>query len=286
MSNILNSGFMPYTTAASLEMSDEPNLLMSAAIGDIAGSAYEWRFCRIKDYNAVKMFAPRARITDDTVLTFACAEALLDGKDMSANIQKWANEYPRAGFGRKFKAWMTSEDPKPYNSFGNGSAMRCSSAAWLAQTEEECIQLATETALPTHDHPEGIKGAVASALATFYLKNGHDKEYIRKNALEKYYPDWADKAYADFHDEYKFNSTCQGSVGPAIICFLESKDYLDCIKLAISLGGDADTLAAIAGPMAYAFYKEMPEDLVSQAMEKMPECMLKLNERFDEKCNQ
>lgn len=261
------------------------NLLISAAFGDIAGSTYEWRFHRIKDYNAVKLFSPRARFTDDTVCTFACAEAFLDGKDMGATIQKRANEHPRAGFGGKFKKWMASEDPQPYNSFGNGSAMRCSSAAWLAQTEEECIRMATETALPTHDHPEGIKGAVAAALATFYLKNGHDKDFVRKNVLEKYYPDWADKAYADFHDEYRFNSTCQGTVGPAIICFLESKDYIDCIKLAVSLGGDADTLAAIAGPMAYAYYKEMPEELVAQALEKLPDWMQDVNKRFDEKCN-
>jgi ADP-ribosylglycohydrolase len=145
--------------------------------------------------------------------------------------------------------------------------------------------MAYETAAPTHNHPEGIKGAEATALAVWHLKNGRDKEFVREQVLDKYYPDWSNKKYADFHDAYTFNSTCAGSVGPAIICFLESEDYVDCIKLAISLGGDADTLAAIAGPMAYAYYKKMPDALVYQAMKKLPDWMVKVNERFDERMN-
>ena len=175
------------------------NYLISEAIGDIAGSAYEGKGNRIKDYNKVKMFSSRAHFTDDTVLTFACAEA--------------------------------------------------------------------------------------TALAIFHLKNGKDKDFIRKSILDKYYPDWSNKKYADFHDSYGFFSTCAGTVGPAIICFLESEDYVDCIKLAISLGGDADTLAAIAGPMAYAFYRSMPDALVYQAMKKLPDWMVDVSERFDEIVN-
>jgi hypothetical protein len=131
---------------------------------------------------------------------------------------------------------------------------------------------------------EGIKGAVVTALTIFHLKNGKDKEFVREQILDRYYPDWSDLKYADFHDSYTFNSTCPGTVGPAIICFLESKDYVDCIKLAISLGGDADTLAAIAGPMAYAYFRKMPDALVYQAMKKLPEWMVQVNERFDEFC--
>ena len=261
------------------------NYLMSAAVGDIAGSAYEGRTHRVKDYGKVKMFSSRARFTDDTVLTFACAEAFLDGLDMSMNLWKCANEHRHAGFGGRFKLWMADHYPQPYRSLGNGSAMRCSSAGWLAQTEEECKRMAYETAAPTHNHPEGIKGAEATALAVWHLKNGRDKEFVREQVLDKYYPDWSNKKYADFHDAYTFNSTCAGSVGPAIICFLESEDYVDCIKLAISLGGDADTLAAIAGPMAYAYYKKMPDALVYQAMKKLPDWMVKVNERFDERMN-
>lgn len=235
---------------------------MSAAVGDIAGIAYEGLTHRTKDYAAVKLFSSRAKFTDDTILTFACAEAFLDGKDM---------------------AWLSSHDMKPYGSFGNGSAMRCSSAGWLATSESECIRLATETASPTHNHPEGIKGAVATALAIFYLKNGADKAFIRERVLNAYYPEWSGRTYEEIHDNYTFNSTCPGTVGPAILSFDASEDYVDCIRLAISLGGDADTLAAIAGPMAYAFYREMPDSLVYGALKKLPDWMLSVNERFDKR---
>ena len=261
------------------------NYLISEAIGDIAGSAYEGKSRRIKEYDKVKMFSSRAHFTDDTVLTFACAEAFIDKLDMTMNLWKCANEHRHAGFGSKFKLWMASHHPKPYRSLGNGAAMRCSSAGWLAKTEEECIQMAHETASPTHNHPEGFKGAEATALVIFHLKNGKDKEFIREHLLNEYYPDWANKSYADIHDDYTFYSTCAGTVGPAIICFLDSKDYVDCIKLAISLGGDADTLAAIAGPMAYAYYKKMPDALVYQALKKLPDWMVAVSERFDEVVN-
>ena len=133
------------------------NLLMSTAVGDIAGSAYEGRTHRTKDYDKVKLFSSRAHFTDDTVLTFACAEAFIDKLDMTMNLWKCANEHRDAGFGSSFKKWFASHHPQPYRSLGNGSAMRCSSAGWLAQTEEDCISMATQTAAPTHNHPEGIK---------------------------------------------------------------------------------------------------------------------------------
>ncbi len=261
------------------------NYLISEAIGDIAGSAYEGKGKRIKDYDKVKLFSSRAHFTDDTVLTFACAEAFIDHLDMTWNLWKCANEHRHAGFSSTFKEWFGSHNPQPYRSLGNGSAMRCSSAGWLAKTEEECIRMATETASPTHNHPEGIKGAVATALTIFHLKNGKDKDFVREHLLNEYYPDWANKTYAGIHDDYTFYSTCPGTVGPAMICFLDSKDYVDCIKLAISLGGDADTLAAIAGPMAYAFYKKMPDALVYQALKKLPDWMVDVSERFDQVVN-
>ena len=260
------------------------NLLMSAAVGDYAGSAYEGRSHCTKDYDAVKMFSSRAHFTDDTVLTFACAEALIHDIDMSHNIWMCANQHPDAGYGHRFKVWMQDHYHRPYQSFGNGSAMRCSAAGWLAKTEEECIALATKTAEPTHNHEEGIKGAVVTALAIYYLKNGKDKTFVRDELLRKYYPYWADKTYADIHDTFQFNSTSPGTVGPAIICFLDSHDYIDCIRLAISLGGDADTLAAIAGPMAYAYYKEMPEHMVYQVMKSLPDWMQDVNREFDMVC--
>lgn len=256
------------------------NYLLSAAIGDIAGSAYEGHAHRVKDYNKVKMFSSKAHFTDDTVCTFACAEAFIKKLDMGTNLWMCANQHRHAGFGARFKQWMGDHDHLPYQSFGNGSAMRCSSAGWLAKTEEECIKMATETALPSHDHPEGIKGAVVTALAIFHLKQGKDKDFLR-SFLKDYYPYWADRTYKDIHDCYTFSSTCPGTVGPAIICFLDSKDYVDCLKLAISLGGDADTLAAIAGPMAYAYYREIPDPLIFDALKKLPDWMIRVNEDFD-----
>jgi len=259
------------------------NLLLSAAIGDIAGSVYE--FHPTKNYNSVDLLHPRGTYTDDTVCTFACAEALLHHLDMAQNLLlRCRADYDR-GYGGRFRRWIEAEDVEPaYGSFGNGSGMRVSAAGFLAKTEEECIELATRTALPTHNHPEGIKGAVATALAIFYGMQGKDKAYVRANVLQKYYPEWAGRTYAEIQPDYSFDETCQLTIPAALICFLESKNYEDCLKLSIALGGDADTVAAIAGPMAYAHYGEMPEDLVLNAKEKLPEWMLAVGEELDSAC--
>ena len=257
------------------------NLLLSEAIGDIAGMPYEFKG-RTKNYDSVNLLHPENDYTDDTVCTFACAEALLNRLDIAEVLHKRGREDFYRGFGGRFARWLIAREVKPaYNSYGNGSAMRCSAAGWMAKTEEECIELATKTALPTHNHPEGIKGAVATALTIFHLMQGRNKEFIRKNVLEKYYPEWANLSYADIKPSYDFTESCQETVPAAIISFLESEDYADCLKLAISLGGDADTLAAIAGPMAYAFYKKMPQELIDNAKAKLPEWMLKVSEQLD-----
>lgn len=257
------------------------NLLLSVAIGDISGSIYEYSTRRTKNYDDVVIFHEYAEYTDDTVCTFACAESLIFGKDIKDNLQLRCKQHIGARYGGRFYDWIFEENPQPYNSFGNGSAMRCSAAGWLASSEEECVQLATATAKPTHNHPEGIKGAVATALTIFYLYNGKNKEFIKENVLAKFYPEWRDKRYVDFHDTYKFDASCQGTVPPAIICFLESKDYVDSLKLAIALGGDADTLAAIVGPMSYAYFKEIPQPLIDKAKEILPQWMIDVNESFD-----
>lgn len=257
------------------------NLLISIAIGDIAGSIYEGRHKRTKDYNKVKVFANGVKFTDDTVLTFACAEAFLLGIDMKWNLWKCANEHRHAGFSTSFKKWFHSHNPAPYGSKGDGSAMRCSSAGWLANSLEECQKMARETAEPTHNSTEGIKGAEVTATCIFLLKSGGSKDDIRKY-LKESYPQWGDMTYKELHDIYECHFSCENTIGPAIICFLESKDFVDCIKLAISLGGDSDTLAAIAAPMAYSYYREMPKNLVDKAKAMLPEWMLKVNEKFDE----
>lgn len=257
------------------------HLLLSEAIGDIAGMPYEFKG-RTKDYDAVDLLLPSNTYTDDTVCTFACAEALLHHLDMAHNLWQRGREALYRGFGGRFMRWLIARDVQPsYHSFGNGSGMRVSAAGFMAKSVDECIDMATQTALPTHDHPEGIKGAVATALAIYYGMEGRDKDFIRQYVLEEYYPEWADKTYADIKPDYDFSETCQLTIPPALICFLESRDYADCLKLAISLGGDADTLAAISGPMAYAHYKSMPAELIANAQAKLPEWMLRVSEEMD-----
>lgn len=261
------------------------NLLLSAAIGDIAGMPYEFGG-RTKNYGAVDLLNPSNTYTDDTVCTFACAEALLKNLDMAKTLWSRCRADFNRGFGGRFAHWlMAKETPPSYNSFGNGSGMRVSAAGFMAESEEECIELATRTAMPTHDHPEGIKGAVATALAIYYCMSGKGKDYVRENVLDRYYPFWSDLTYEAIKPGYRFNETCQLTIPAAIICFLESKDYADCLTLSIALGGDSDTLAAISGPMAYAFYKVMPEELVANAKAKLPQWMLELNDEFDDFVN-
>jgi len=257
------------------------DLLLSAAIGDISGVPYEFEG-RTKNYDAVDLLNPDNTYSDDTICTFACADALLHDLDMAESLHKRGREDFHRGFGGRMARWLINPTVSPaYGSYGNGSSMRCSAASFLAKTKEECIELAEKTAMPTHNHPEGVKGAVATALAIYYGMQGKDKDYVRKNVLDEYYPNWSNKTYSDIKPDYYFNETCQLTVPAAIICFLESKDYEDCIKLAISLGGDADTLACIAGPMAYANYKTMPQSLIDNAKKKLPKWMLDINEEMN-----
>lgn len=255
------------------------NLLLSEAIGDICGSSYEFDPC--KDYSQLNITRIGSEFTDDTVCTFAIAKALAEKKDIASELQAACRKMPCRGYGGKFIQWIASPYPKPYGSYGNGSAMRCSSAAFLAKSKEECEYLAEKTALCTHDHPEGVKGAVATALAIFSLLQGNDKDWVRKNVLEQYYPDWAEKTLDELHPGYGFNETCQETVPVALLSFLESKSYEDCIKLSIALGGDADTLAAISGPMAYAYYREIPAHLLKLAHEKLPKELIVFSSKFD-----
>lgn len=258
------------------------NLLLSEAIGDIAGMPYESRYRSTKNYDEVNLLLHGNTYTDDTVCTFACAEALMKDIDMAENLRSRCRADLQRGYGGGFRAWLMADSLQPaYQSFGNGSGMRASAAGFMAKSVEGCIEMATRTAMPTHDHPEGIKGAVATALAVYYGMQGKDKDFIKQHVLKEYYPEWAALTYADIHAAHRFRATCQQTIPPAIICFLESKDYADCLKLAIALGGDADTLAAIAGPMAYAYYRTMPEELIANAQAKLPEWMLDLSREFD-----
>lgn len=259
------------------------NLLLSEAIGDICGSSYEFNPC--KDYSRLNMEREDCDFTDDTVCTFAMAKALAEKRDIALELHEACRKMPGRGYGGNFMRWIASPFPKPYGSFGNGSAMRCSPAAFLAKSREECEYLAEKTAACTHNHPEGVKGAVAAALATFFLLQGGDKEFVRKNVLEEYYPDWAGHDLDELRPGYEFDETCQKTVPVAILSFLESGSYEDCIKLSISMGGDADTIAAISGPMAYAYYREIPARLLKLAHGRLPREMIVFSSKFDAMSN-
>lgn len=257
--------------------------MLGAIIGDIVGSRFERHNCKSKEFD---LFTPKCHFTDDTAMTVAIAKALLecegDYTDLSNHaiqcMQEIGQKYPNAGYGQIFYLWLHRKNPEPYWSYGNGSAMRVSPVAYAAKTEKECVQLAKAVTYVSHDHPEGIKGAEAAALATWGALNGATKSMIRKRIEDQYYI--LDFTVDKIRPSYRFDASCQGSVPQAIEAFLESEDFEDAIRIAISLGGDSDTIAAIAGGIAGAYYG-VPKDLWEQAMTYLPQDFLDILEEFD-----
>lgn len=253
-------------------------------IGDIVGSPYEFRKIRIKDKNFA-WFAPKSRFTDDTVTTIAVAAALQEGKETHCGymgplrrlLKHWCGMYPDAGYGKRFKRWILSDEIRPYGSYGNGAAMRVSPAAWVGESLDEVQELAELTAVVTHDHDEAIKGAVAVASAIYLSRMGKTKDDIRSYMERHFYP--MDKTMAELRENYDFTSRTKDSIPQAIASFLESTDFADAIGNAISLGSDADTQAAIAGSIAEAYYG-VPEELWTQAATYLTPPLLKAYDEF------
>lgn len=232
--------------------------MIGAIIGDIVGSVYEFDNHRSKDF---PLFDGKRFFTDDTVMTLAVGKAIKEFKngdsvDLSEaavkNMQKLGRPYPGCGYGGRFFGWMYSDNPKPYNSFGNGAAMRVSAAGLAAETEGEAKRLSMAVTEVSHNHPEGIKGAEAVALAVYWAKKGMDKSIIGTRINDMYYD--LNFTLDGIRETYRFNETCQNTVPQAIKAFLESVDFEDAIRNAISVGGDSDTLAAITGSIAEAYY--------------------------------
>lgn len=242
--------------------------MLGAIIGDIVGSIYERNSIKTKNF---KFWGAGCTFTDDTVMTLAVADAILEHlrekeefkETLVKKMQAFGRKYPFAGYGKSFANWIYSECPEPYNSFGNGSAMRVSACAWLFGDLQSVIQCARQSAEVTHNHPEGIKGAEAVAAAVFLAKNKHSKEEIKKYIEDNYYP--LNMKLNEIRQRYHFDVTCQGTVPQAIIAFLESESFEDAIRNAVSLGGDSDTLAAITGSIAEAYYG-IPKDIQEKAM--------------------
>jgi len=232
--------------------------MLGAIAGDIIGSLYEGLRTKKKDF---RLFTPLSIYTDDTVLTVAVADAILKGKDYGPTIKSYARHFPFRGYGPKFTRWFLLPFTKPYNSLGNGSAMRVSPVAHAFQTEKEVLDQALRSAACTHNHPEGIKGAQAIALAVFLARNHASKEEIR-SAISHRFGYNLSRHIDDIRPLYRINLTCPGSVPEAIVAFLDSDSFEDAIRNAVSLGGDADTQAAMAGAIAEAFYGHIPAPIL------------------------
>lgn len=240
--------------------------MFGALIGDLVGSVYEWNATKRKDFQP--LIAAHAFYTDDSVLTIAVADAFLNGRDLVASFKDWGRRYPNSGWGSRFAQWLFSDETAPYGSYGNGSAMRVSPVALLAGDLDEALELARRSAAVTHDHPEGIKGAQATAMAIYLARQGLAPELIRARVAEFSGYD-LDRTVDDIRPGYCFDVTCQGSVPEALICALEAESFEDALRNAISLGGDADTLAAIAGPVAEARFG-IPQDIAAAAWARVP----------------
>ncbi len=259
--------------------------MLGAIIGDIIGSPYEMINYKKKDFT---LFNPYNRPTHDSIMTIAVAKALLLcngnyedlGKTTIIAMQKIGRAYPKAGYGHGFLNWLFSPDPKPYNSFGNGAAMRVSPCGYVGNTIDEVKALSKTVTEVSHNHPEGIKGAEATAVAVFLARQKKSKEEIKTYIEENYYP--LNFTIDEIRDTYTFDVTCQGSVPQAIKAFLESESYEDAIRIAISLGGDSDTIAAIAGGIAGAFYG-IPEDIKEKAITYLDKRLLDIVNEFIKK---
>lgn len=259
--------------------------ILGAIIGDIVGSRFEFNNYRGKDF---ELFGRGCFATDDSIMTLAIAQALLDTngdqeqlKQIAAQtMQRVGRPYPHCGYGNHFYEWMYYEDPEPYNSFGNGAAMRVSPVAYVGQTVDEVKKLSHIVTAVSHDHPEGLKGAEATALATYMALTGSSKEEIR-TAMEN---DYYHVAFTidELRPYYRFDETCQKTLPVALAAFYEANDFEDAIRNAVSVGGDSDTIAAITGAIAGAYYG-VPEDIGKMALKYLDTSLLDIYTRFHEK---
>ena len=250
--------------------------MIGAIIGDVVGSRFEFNNIKTKEFELV---TSKSKFTDDTVMTVAVADVLLNGNPNNVDqiidtLKKWGKKYPNTGYGGHFYEWVLGSAREPYNSCGNGSAMRVSAAGWIGKTEEEVIDLASRVTKVTHNHREGMKGEIVTALAIFYARCGKSKEFL-KEYMEKEYPEIKDLDYEELRRTYIHGKEiCQVTLPQALYCFLISKSFEDCLRTTISIGGDCDTTAAISCAIAEAYYKEIPADLIDAVRKKLTPEML------------
>lgn len=261
--------------------------MLGAIIGDIAGSVYEFDNCRRRDF--MPFIREDATFTDDTVMTLAVAQALLDvdndpvdlAKAVEVRMHQFGNAYPGRGYGGRFAAWLASESPKSYHSLGNGSAMRVSPVAWAFDSLGVVLEAAAATARPTHDHPEGVKGAMVTAGCTFLARTGHTPDQVRHFAAAFY-----DMGFTldEIWEDFKFDETCPGTVPAALACALEATSYEEAIRNCMWLGGDCDTTAAIAGAVAGALYgvpRSLAREVAKRLSDELAGIVRTFGRRFD-----
>ena len=263
--------------------------MYGAILGDIIGSPYEFDMGnKSKDF---PLFSKKSTYTDDTVMTIAVADAFLGApaeeeairQRLIASMQRFGKLYPYAGYGGMFRCWLESDDPQPYGSYGNGSAMRVASVAWLFDDLETVRRMARLSAEVTHNHPEGIKGAEATASAIFLARTGSTKEQIKAYMEDAFGYDLS-RTCDEIRPTYHHVESCQETVPEAITAFLEGESFEDVIRTAVSLGGDCDTLTCIAGSIAEGFYG-VPEDLKQECRNRLPEPLLEVLLKFDSRLN-
>jgi len=250
--------------------------MIGAIAGDVIGSAFENRPTKSTSF---PLYNDHATFTDDTVLTVAVAYAILKGVDYTTSLKHFGRRYPFAGYGITFYHWLFSDSSAPYNSWGNGSAMRVSPVGFASGTLDDVLSQAKKSAEVTHNHPEGIKGAQAIALAIFMARQGRGKEDIRREISRRFEYD-LDRTLDRIRPAYTFDISCQGSVPEAIIAFLESEDFEDAVRKGISLGGDSDTIGCMTGGIAQAYYGDIPRDILSFVRERLPAEFLAIIDEF------
>jgi ADP-ribosylglycohydrolase len=250
--------------------------MLGAIVGDVFGASYEFRSFKEEDFD---LFTLPRFFTDDSVLTVATAEALMGDGDYAVAYRGWGRRYPNRCYGGRFIDWLEDSSLGPYNSYGNGSAMRVSPVGWAFDSLEEVLAEAERSAAATHNHPEGIKGSQAAAGAVFLARTGWSQEGIRDEIAGRFGYD-LDRTVEGIRPGYTFDVTCQGSVPEALIAFFDANDFEHSIRLSISLDGDADTQAAITGGVAEAFWDGVPERLEAEVREVLDEPLLDVMDRF------
>ncbi len=250
--------------------------MIGAVAGDIIGSVYEAHPVKTTDF---PLFSARSCFTDDTVMTVATADCIINNREYAGVYREYGRRYPHAGYGSGFRRWLFSEASGPYNSYGNGSAMRVSPVGFAFPSMEEVMAEAKKSAEVTHNHPEGIKGAQAAAAAVYLARQGKSRGDI-KEFIERTFSYDLDRRLDSIRKTYRFDPSCQGTVPEAIIAFLESGSFEEAVRNAVSLGGDSDTLACITGAVAEAFYRKIPPEITEEARKRLTPDLLDVVDRF------